>query len=89
MNVKLTPREWSVTFDKTNEIWRWMTDIGNGWTAAVTDDSQFGYPKKSTQYTIAAVSRTSIVQGKEVYLSLMEAKGYAVQLACAQPPCEP
>lgn len=80
----MTPTGWAVDFDAQNKIWRWYLELPNGWTASVSDDSQFGYPKKPTHYLAAAISRTRIVQAHGYRDTLSAAKQEAFDLALAQ-----
>jgi hypothetical protein len=77
-------RIWEVDYDPMNKIWTWRLRLPNGWTANVTDDSQFGYPKKPTHYLAAAISRMRIIQAKAYRYSLREAKEEARELALSQ-----
>jgi len=75
--------EWEISFDKVNKIWSWYLPLPNGWTAAVTDDSDFGYPKRPTRYLVSAISRNRIIQG-DTWGNILGAKSAALELALHQ-----
>lgn len=57
---------WCINFDALNRIWVWSHDLPNGWTAQVSDDSQFGYPKKPTHYFGVGNLQNSDSTGKAI-----------------------
>jgi len=65
--------------------WYWhFPDLPNGWSPQVSDWSQSVAPVQPTRYGITAISRHQIVQGKEAYPTLEQAKREAVLLAMQQ-----
>lgn len=65
--------------------YQWATgDIGNGWSASVSDHSQSCAPRKATKYVAAAICRWWLVSYPAEFENFADAKKAAIDLALAQ-----
>ena len=84
MITSIDDYEWSV-LEGTFHTWYWSTgNIGNGWSALVSDVSQMYAPKRPTEYSASACCRWWIVSHPQTFKTLREAKAAALALALRQ-----